>query len=726
MYAYIRLREEVPMVCIRGLKSFISIIICISIVLLQPLFVRADVPESADSAVEITEDTVLVGYYDKSKFQEGARKGAVKSGYGYEYLQKIASITGWNYGYVYGTRTELLEKLRKGEIDVLAGIGEQDVMAEDEAGFFLPDYPMVRENYYFYVSNKENLSTQDLHALDGRRIGAPEGEAANLTRAWLNEHGIEAVVVEYSNSLNIEQAFTNKTVTAVVGERLSMSGWTGIVPFHKIGTEDFYLAVAEDREDLLEDLNRSLTYIDASNPAYLSDLTAKYMDENPLNKSFTIPEEEWIASHSTLRVGYFNNYLPFSDTDKDGEVTGIVKDLMPELLSKIGLLGNLKIEYQGYESEKEMLKDLTDGKIDTAFPISNNTWYMEQYGVRCSRPIVSTSMNLVYLGRVNDRTTNSIAVNKNNEILTEYVRNHYPRARIYECNSTIECLDAVRDKNAGCTIVNGMRTSGYLDSSQYRMLSAVALSDSSVRCLGVANDNTPLLMILDRGLGSISDDFAVTASYAYVGEYLDYSLEDFIQAHFLGVLTLAILIAVVLIGMLAIIIYKNRYQRAQDRLMRMDAMTGLFNRRAYEEELKSLEKAIPHNLVYLCADVNGLKTANDTLGHDAGDELIRGAAICIKSIMGKYGKVYRIGGDEYAAILYVTPEEFSALRANVARSIEEWHGNKCETLSISIGYVIASEHPEMNIHEISVLTDQKMYEAKALYYQRTGIDRRKA
>ena len=140
------------MVCIRGLKSFISIIICISIVLMQPLFVRADVPESADSAVEITEDTVLVGYYDKSKFQEGARKGAVKSGYGYEYLQKIASITGWNYGYVYGTRTELLEKLRKGEIDVLAGIGEQDVMAEDEAGFFLPDYPMVRENYYFYVS----------------------------------------------------------------------------------------------------------------------------------------------------------------------------------------------------------------------------------------------------------------------------------------------------------------------------------------------------------------------------------------------------------------------------------------------------------------------------------------------------------------------------------------------------------------------------------------------
>ena len=101
-------------------------------------------------------------------------------------------------------------------------------MAEDEAGFFLPDYPMVRENYYFYVSNKENLSTQDLHALDGRRIGAPEGEAANLTRAWLNEHGIEAVVVEYSNSLNIEQAFTNKTVTAVVGERLSMSGWTGM------------------------------------------------------------------------------------------------------------------------------------------------------------------------------------------------------------------------------------------------------------------------------------------------------------------------------------------------------------------------------------------------------------------------------------------------------------------------------------------------------------------
>ena len=45
-----------------------------------------------------------------------------KRGYGYEYLQKVASYTGWQYEYVYGTWDELYEKLVNGEIDLMASI----------------------------------------------------------------------------------------------------------------------------------------------------------------------------------------------------------------------------------------------------------------------------------------------------------------------------------------------------------------------------------------------------------------------------------------------------------------------------------------------------------------------------------------------------------------------------------------------------------------------------
>ena len=58
-----------------------------------------------------------------------------------------------------------------------------------------------------------------------------------------------------------------------------------------------------------------------------------------------------------------------------------------------------------------------------------------------------------------------------------------------------------------------------------------------------------------------------------------------------------------------------------------DQTTQLLNRRAFEEAKADLaDRPLDEDFIYMTADVNGLKTVNDTLGHAAGDELIRGAA----------------------------------------------------------------------------------------------------
>ena len=61
---------------------------------------------SSDSALK--NRTVKVGYVQSTNFLEGENDFDHKSGYGYEYLQKIAAYTGWNYEYVYGTWIEIL------------------------------------------------------------------------------------------------------------------------------------------------------------------------------------------------------------------------------------------------------------------------------------------------------------------------------------------------------------------------------------------------------------------------------------------------------------------------------------------------------------------------------------------------------------------------------------------------------------------------------------------
>lgn len=81
-----------------------------------PLLTAA-VPLSAQAA-EDTEKTVRVGYVNALNYEEGG-EGEYKSGAGYEYLQKISYLTGWNYEYVYASFSECYTMLADGDVDAI-------------------------------------------------------------------------------------------------------------------------------------------------------------------------------------------------------------------------------------------------------------------------------------------------------------------------------------------------------------------------------------------------------------------------------------------------------------------------------------------------------------------------------------------------------------------------------------------------------------------------------
>lgn len=157
-----------------------------------------------------------------------------------------------------------------------------------------------------------------------------------------------------------------------------------------------------------------------------------------------------------------------------------------------------------------------------------------------------------------------------------------------------------------------------------------------------------------------------------------------------------------------------------------DQDTGLLNRRAFEEEKAMLQLApLEEEFVYVTVDINGLKTANDTLGHAAGDELIRGAADCLRKSLAPWGKVYRIGGDEFAAMLHASAEQLSKLTQELEEATAAWSGERVKSLSLSYGVASAREFPSETVTELSRISDERMYKAKAEYYKKNGIDRRK-
>lgn len=173
----------------------------------------------------------------------------------------------------------------------------------------------------------------------------------------------------------------------------------------------------------------------------------------------------------------------------------------------------------------------------------------------------------------------------------------------------------------------------------------------------------------------------------------------------------------------------DQYMKDMQKLHRkanVDQLTGLLNRRAFEDSMKEFkDNPLPDNFVLASIDVNGLKTVNDTLGHAAGDELIKGAAVCLERCLGSYGSVYRTGGDEFIAVLFVDGPRLERIRKDLDASVREWHGNIVKELYLACGYAAVSEHPGADVKKLNDFADKEMYADKELYYSKKGLDRRR-
>ena len=155
-----------------------------------------------------------------------------------------------------------------------------------------------------------------------------------------------------------------------------------------------------------------------------------------------------------------------------------------------------------------------------------------------------------------------------------------------------------------------------------------------------------------------------------------------------------------------------------------DALTGTLSRFAYIDTINSYANCIPEDFAVFLIDINGLKIVNDSLGHEAGDELICGAAQCIENSIGKNGKTFRIGGDEFVVFVTMAKEQAEATLIDLNQKTQMWSGKRVKQLSVSVGYVLAKDYEEFSIEELVKEADKLMYQQKKAYYQSTGRDGR--
>jgi diguanylate cyclase (GGDEF)-like protein len=156
-----------------------------------------------------------------------------------------------------------------------------------------------------------------------------------------------------------------------------------------------------------------------------------------------------------------------------------------------------------------------------------------------------------------------------------------------------------------------------------------------------------------------------------------------------------------------------------------DVLTRTLNRSFYADELNRLERKGPLPVTIILADLNGLKAANDRLGHAAGDALLRRAGEVFDSLIEKPASVSRIGGDEFAVLLPGTDAVVGeAVLASLKELIEINNQFYPEVpLSISVG--IATSRPGDRLEQVVKRADMKMLHAKRMHYLRAERNPRK-
>lgn len=171
---------------------------------------------------------------------------------------------------------------------------------------------------------------------------------------------------------------------------------------------------------------------------------------------------------------------------------------------------------------------------------------------------------------------------------------------------------------------------------------------------------------------------------------------------------------------------QDQSMAAQRTLLMVDDLTGVGSRRAYSESLKELAAhELPSDLAIFCVDVNGLKEANDVLGHAAGDKLIRGAADCIQDVFAPAGSCFRTGGDEFVVLTSMDREQAERAIAALERQASAWEGEANQELHLACGYALAIDWPDATPEGLVTHADQAMYEAKEAFYQQEGSTSRK-
>ena len=571
---------------------------------------------------------VRVGWFESS-FNMTDELGR-RTGYGYEYQQKIAAYTGWTYEYVEESWPELMQKLQDGNIDLLCDVSYTEERAER---MLFSSRPMGTEEYFLFVSVKNSeISPEDYSTLNGKRVGVNKGSVQiDYFLEWAEANGVEAQLVELtgSESENIDCLLLGEIDAYISMDTFSRS--QRVMPICQIGSSEFYFAVSLACPELLPELNAALDRIQNENRYYNQQLYEKYIQSSAVNLFLSGEEREWLANHGTLRVGYQDNYLAFCAKDpKTGELTGALKEYL-RVAEDCLENAHLDIEAYAFPTAATAMEAMKRGEVDCVFPANLTDYDGEVQGYFITPAIMRTDMSAVI--RESDRETFgkeervTVAVNVGNPNYDMFLLDHFPEWRSIYYKDTPECLKAIADGQADCLLISNYRYNNIAALCQKYKLVTLSTGVEMDYCFAVDRQDLTLYSILSKVNRAVPEATVNSALSYYFTEDAKISFWEQLLEH----LDLVVLVlAAVILGFLLLLLRNARTEKkvsAGQELIsatETDELTGLYNRNyffQYAERMYREQPDRPMDAIVL--NIEQFHSVNALKGRSFGDQTLQ-------------------------------------------------------------------------------------------------------
>ncbi len=448
-------------------------------------------------------EVLRVGFFAFSGYHVIEEDGR-RSGYGYEFLQRLAIHGGWSYEYVGYDRSyaEALDMLRSGEVDIVTSVSKTP---EREEEFLFSDQSIgVNSTIFTVKAGNQDIVEGDYATYDGIAVGMLEGNSKNANfEQFASEHGFSFRPVYFAGQDKLSAALQAGEVDAAVtgSLRLLENEWL----LESFDASPFYICTRKDRADLMDRIDEAINEMDLHAPNWRDTLHETYYATDQdgaiiMNAGERAYLEEHRASGRPLRL-LFNPDRPPYCYFEDGEAKGILPAIFDVLAQRLGL----SYEFVPVKDREEYYAMRAAGEADVVLDFTGDYYLAEEEGYKITVPYFQTNFARLALDGFSG-TAKHLAVMERAEAINSYIASRYPEEALLRYPTSRECVRAVLNGDADATILYAYTAEWYAQRDEQNRLASVVIGETSLSFAvgeGV-HGGRYLLSLLDKGADSIS------------------------------------------------------------------------------------------------------------------------------------------------------------------------------------------------------------------------------